>query len=180
MTIAQKLKDAGVPTDLCWRWYMTGQCTWTACVHKHTEDSEYRGQDGKPAEEQKDQENRASAEEYGPVPETKCLNCKEEPQYREKGKVHPYCGITCASEAGKLGEPKQNANLSNNVMIQEEDTTWMGSNCMTMAGISRAEMLEEAFSLGFVARKVPATDAVSVYSKEISDLIQDMGSIFTD
>jgi len=31
------------------------------------------------------------------------LNCKEEPQYREKGKVHPYSGIT----AGALVEPKQ-------------------------------------------------------------------------
>jgi hypothetical protein len=37
------------------------------------------------------------------VPGTKCLNCKEEPQYREKGKVHPYSGIT----AGALVEPKQ-------------------------------------------------------------------------
>lgn len=34
MTIAQKLKDAGVPTDLCW--YTTGQCTWHSCAHKHT------------------------------------------------------------------------------------------------------------------------------------------------
>jgi hypothetical protein len=50
MTIAQKLKDAGVPTDLYWRWYTTGQCPWTVCVHKHSE--EYRGQGVKPAEEQ--------------------------------------------------------------------------------------------------------------------------------
>jgi hypothetical protein len=137
-------------TDLCWRWYMTGQCTWTACK-KHTE--EYRGQGGKPTEEQKDQENRASAEEDGPVTGTKCLNCKEEPQYREKGKVHTYCGITCAAETGALGEPKQNANLSNNSMIQEEDTTWMGSNYMVMAGISPDETWEEAAKLGFVAKQ---------------------------
>ncbi len=84
MTIAQKLRDAGVPTDLCWRWYTTGQCPWTACVHKYYE--EYRGQGGKPAEEQKDHHNRASAEDDGPVPGTKCLNCKEEPQYRQKRK----------------------------------------------------------------------------------------------
>eukprot|EP00001_Collodictyon_triciliatum_P138034 24137_3 len=25
-TIAQKLKDAGVPTDLCWRWFTSGEC----------------------------------------------------------------------------------------------------------------------------------------------------------
>jgi hypothetical protein len=157
---------------------LTGQCTWTACVHKHTE--EYRGQGDKPAEEQKDQENRATAEEDGPMPGTTCLNCKEEPQYREKGKVNPYCGITCASEAGALGGPQQSANLSNNAMIQEEDTTWMGSNYMSMAGISREEMWEEAFSLGFVVRKVSVADTVSVYSKEFSDLLQDMGFIFTD
>jgi hypothetical protein len=116
----------------------------------------------------------------GPVPGTKCLHCKEEPQYREKGKVHPYCGITCATEAGALGEPKQNAKLSNNAMIQEEDTTWMGSNYMAMAGISREEMLEEAAKLGFVANKVSAAGVVSVYSKEFSDFLLDMGFIFTD
>ncbi len=114
------------------------------------------------------------------MPGTKCLNCKEEPQYREKGKVHPYCGITCAAEAGALGETKQNTKQSNNVMIQEEDTTWMGSNYMVMSAISHVEMLEEAFTLGFVASKVSAVDAVSVYSKEFSDLLQDMGFIFTD
>ena len=108
------------------------------------------------------------------------MNCKEEPQYREKGKVHPYCGITCAAEAGALGEPKQNAKLSNNAMIQEEDTTWMGSNYMAMTGISHEEMWEEAATLGFVANKVSAADVVSVYSKEFSDFLQDMGFIFTD
>jgi hypothetical protein len=121
-----------------------------------------------------------SAEEDGPVLGTKCLNCKEEPQYREKGKVHPYCGITCAVEAGALGEPKQNAKLSNNAMIQEEDSAWRGSNYMVMAGISHVEMLEEAFSLGFVASKVSAEDVVSAYSKEFSDLLHDMGFMFTD
>jgi hypothetical protein len=151
MTIAQKLKDTGVPTDLCWRWYTTGQCPWTVCVHKHSE--EYRGQGVKPAEEQKDQENRVSTEEDGPVIGTKCLNCKEEPQYREKRKVHPYCGITCAVEAGALGEPKQNAKLSNNAMIQEEDSAWRDSNYMVMAGISHVEMLEETFILGFVTSR---------------------------
>ena len=63
--------------------------------------------------------------------------------------MHPYCGITCAAEAGFLGEPKQHVKLSNNAMIQEEDTTWMGSNNMAMAGISYVEMLEEAADLGW-------------------------------
>ena len=52
-----------------------------------------------------------------------CLNCKSKPQYREKGKVHPYYGITCAAEVGTVTETKQVVNLSNNAMIQEEDTT---------------------------------------------------------
>jgi hypothetical protein len=77
-TIAQKLKDAGVPTDLCWRWYTTGECRWSSCVHnlRHTE--QYRGQGGKPDEGQK---NEAVAEADGPVPGTKGLNCKKKPQY---------------------------------------------------------------------------------------------------
>ena len=108
------------------------------------------------------------------------MNCKEEPQYREKGKVHPYCGITCATEAGALGGPKQNAKLSNNAMIQEEDTTWMGSNYMAMAGISHVEMLEEAGSLGFVTFTVPTAEGVPVYSKGFSDLLQNMGFISSD
>ena len=82
--------------------------------------------------------------------------------------------------AGALGEPKQNAKLSNNAMIQEDDSAWRGSNYMAMAGISHVEMLEQAFSLGFVASKVSAADVVSVYSKEVSDLLKDMGFLITD
>jgi hypothetical protein len=173
-TIAQKLKDAGVPTDLCWRWFTSGECRLPSCFHKHTE--QYRGQGGK----SDDVHDETVAEADGPVPGTKCLNCKEEPQYREKGKVHPYCGITCAAVAGALGEPKQNAKLSNNAMIQEDDSAWRGSNYMAMAGISHVEMLEQAFSLGFVASKASAADVASVYSKEVSDLLKDMGFLFTD
>ena len=90
------------------------------------------------------------------------------------------CGVTCAAEAGALGEPKQNAKLSNNATIQEEDTTWMGSNYMAMAGISHVEMLEEAGSLGFVACTVLAAEGVPVYSKGLSDLLQNMGFIASD
>jgi hypothetical protein len=121
--------------------------------------------------------NGAVTEVDGPVPGTKCLHCKEEPQYREKGKLHPYCGITCAAEAGALGEPKQDAKLSNNVMIQEEDSSWRGSDYMAMAGISHVEMLQEAFNLGFAANKVDVADVVPVYSKKLSDLLQDLGFI---
>jgi hypothetical protein len=50
VTIAQKLKDAGVPTDLCWRWYTAGECKWhDVCRYKHPE--QYRGQAEKPDEE---------------------------------------------------------------------------------------------------------------------------------
>ena len=39
----------------------------------------------------------------------------------------------------KIGQPKQDVKLSNNAIIQEEDTTWMGSNYMPMAGISHVK-----------------------------------------
>jgi hypothetical protein len=51
---------------------------------------------------------------------------------------------------------------------------------MEMTDISHVEMLEEVFILGFVTNKVSTEDVVSVYSKEFSDLLQDMGFIFTD
>ncbi len=44
--------------------------------------------------------------------------------------------------------------MYNNVMIQEENRTWMGSNYMTLAGISHVEMLEETTSVGFVTGSV--------------------------
>jgi len=178
MTIAQKLKDAGVPTDLCWRWYTTGECKWRdVCRHKHPE--QYRGQAEKPDEEQVDHGNGAVAEKDGPVPGTKCLNCKEEPQYREKGKVYPYCGITCAAEAGALGEPKQETKLSNNAMIEEEDSAWRGSDYMAMAGISHVEMMQQAHSLGFVAVSGPehVEDEGSMYPPGMVELLQSMGFI---
>jgi hypothetical protein len=64
--------------------------------------------------------------------------------------------------------------------IQEDDSAWRDSNYMVMTVISHVEMLEEAFSLGFVASKVSAADVVSVYSKEFRDLLKDMGFLFTD
>jgi hypothetical protein len=122
----------------------------------HTE--QYRGQGGKSDEVHKDE---VVTEEDGPV-----------------------VGITCAMEAGAFDETKQNEKLSNNVMIQEEDTTWRGSNYTTMTGISHVEirlkMLEESSTLGFVTSKVSGVDVVSVYSKEFSDLIQNMGFITTE
>ncbi len=44
----------------------------------------------------------------------------------------------------KIGQSKQDAKPSNNAMIQEEDSSWMGSNYMTFAGISHVEMWEES------------------------------------
>ena len=61
-----------------------------------------------------------------------------------------------------------------------EATTWMGSNFMTMVSISHVEMLEEAGSLGFVACTVLAAEGVPVYSKGLSDLLQNMGFIASD
>jgi hypothetical protein len=65
-------------------------------------------------------------------------------------------------------------------MIQEEDTTWMGSNYMVMAGISHVKMLEETGNLGFVACTVFAAEGIPVYSKGLSDLLQNMGFIVSD
>jgi hypothetical protein len=135
-TIAQKFKDAGVPTDLCWGWYTTGECSWPSCVR---------------------------------------LNCKNEPQYLEEGKVYRYCGITCAAEAETLTESKQLAKLSNNAMIQEEDDTWMDSNYMALAGFSHVEISEAVARLGFVSGPVSPAEVASVYLRELSDL-QTMGS----
>ena len=111
---------------------------------------------------------------------TLCKQCNKKERYHEGGKVHPYCGKTCAEEAigRKIGQPQQNAKLSNNAMIQEEDTSWMGSNYMALAGISHEEMWEEAASLGFVAAPVNAADEGSIYSPGMVDLLQSMGFIF--
>ena len=76
-----------------------------------------------------------------------------------------------------MTEAKQGVKLSNNAMIQEEDTTWMGSNYMAMAGISYVEMLEEAADLGFMACTVPVAKGVPVYSNELNALLQTMGFI---
>ena len=72
----------------------------------------------------------------------------------------------------KIGQPKQDAKLSNNSMIQEEDTTWMGSNYMEMSGISHVEMWEETASLGFVSRSVHASDEGSIYPSGLDDPLQ--------
>ena len=55
----------------------------------------------------------------------------------------------------------------------------MGSNYMAMAGISHVEMLEEAGSLGFLACTVLAEEEAPVYTKGLSDLLQNMGFITT-
>ena len=76
------------------------------------------------------------------------------------------------AEVGTVTETKQVVKLSYNAMIQEEDTTWRGSDYMAMVSISHVEMLEEAGSLGFVA-----ADVTPVYSKGIDVLLQNMGFI---
>ncbi len=49
----------------------------------------------------------------------------------------------------------------------------MGSNYMSMAGISREEMLEETVKLGFVANKVSAAGVVSNLSVHLTSLSRD-------
>jgi hypothetical protein len=58
--------------------------------------------------------------------------------------------------------PKQDAKLSTNAMIQEEDSFWMGFNYMTLAGISYVEMWEESASLGFVDVPLNVADEDSI------------------
>jgi hypothetical protein len=63
-------------------------------------------------------------------------------------------------------------------MIQEEISFWMGSNYMTLAGISHVEMWEETASLGFVTAPVNEADEGSIYSPGILELLQPMGFVF--
>ena len=78
-----------------------------------------------------------------------------------------------------LGEPKQEAKLSNNAMIEEEDSAWAGSDYMAMAGISHVEMMRQAHSLGFVAVPGPeqVEDEGSMYPPGMVELLQSMGFI---
>ena len=78
----------------------------------------------------------------------------------------------------KLGKSKQDAKMSNNAMIQEEDSSFMGSNCMALAGISHVDMWEEAASLGCVAAPVNAAVEGAIYSPGLVELLQPMGFIF--
>ena len=109
-----------------------------------------------------------------------CKQCDQKERYREDGKVHPYCSKTCAKVAigKKIGQPKQDAKLSNNAMVQEEDTDWMCSNYMAMAGISHVEMSEAAAKLGFVAGREPPV--ASVYPAVFMTFLQTMGFIPTE
>ncbi len=87
---------------------------------------------------------------------------KHTEQYRgQGGKSDDVHDETVAEADGALGEPRQNAKLPNNAMVQEDDRPWRGFNYMAMTGISHVEMLGEAFILGFVASKVSVTDVVS-------------------
>jgi hypothetical protein len=91
----------------------------------------------------------------------------------------PAIMLTAEEAIGrKIGAPKQDAKLSNNAIIQEEDSSLMGSNCMALAGISHVEMWEEAASLGFVAAPVNAADEGSIYSPGMVELLQSMWFIF--
>jgi hypothetical protein len=118
----------------------------------------------------------------GPVAGTLCKQCKKKERYREGGKTHPYCGKKCEEEAvgRKIGQSKPDAKLSNNVMIEEEDSAWRGSDYMAMAGISHVEMMKQANRLGFVS--VTGTEHVgdegSMYSPGMVELLQSIGFHF--
>ncbi len=115
----------------------------------------------------------------GPVDGTMCKQCNKKERYREGGKTHPYCRKTCAEEAiGRIiSQPKQDTKLSNNEMIEEEDSAGRDSNCMVMPVISYVEMLQESFSLGFVtvAGTVHEADEGPIYSPSMVDLLRSMG-----
>jgi hypothetical protein len=81
----------------------------------------------------------------------------------------------------KIGQSKPDAKLSNNAMIEEEDSVWRGSDYMLMVGISHVEMMQQTHSLGFVS--VTGTEHVvedegSLYSPGMVDLLQSMGFYF--
>ena len=101
----------------------------------------------------------------------------------EEAKRHEKLRRSKGSSGWDLGNGPEQLRVTTGVIAEQyvmEDTTWMGSNYMTMAGISHVEMLEEAGSLGFVVCTVLAAEGVPVYSKGLSDLLQKMGFIASD
>ena len=101
----------------------------------------------------------------------------------EEAKRHEKLRRSKPSSGWDLGHGPEQLRVTTGVIAEQyvmEDTTWMGSNYMTMTGISHVEMLEEAGSLGFVACTVLAAEGVPVYSKGLSDLLQNMGFIASD
>ena len=67
------------------------------------------------------------------------------------------------SSGWDLGNGPEQLRVNTGVVAEQcvmEDTTWMGSNYMTMAGISHVEMLGESGSLGFVACTVLEAEGV--------------------
>jgi hypothetical protein len=111
-----------------------------------------------------------------------CKQCNKKERYHEGGKTHPYCGKKCAEEdiGRKIGQTKPDSNLSNNVMIEEEDSAWRGSDYMAMACITHVEMMQEAHSLGFlgVAGTEHVEDEGSMYSPGMVELLKSMGFNF--
>ena len=101
----------------------------------------------------------------------------------EEAKRHEKLRRSKGSSGWDLGNGPEQLRVTTGVIAEQfvmEDTTWMGSNYMTMTGISHVEMLEEAGSLGFVDCTVLAAEGVPVYSKGLSDLLQNMRFISSD
>ncbi len=143
--IAQKNENQGKPGNLCYAWERHGECKrGSSCPFSHPD--AYKGTKKAPggagAQPAKTTGPEATAPAVptavptaqvdGPVAGTLCKQWNKKERYREGGKTHPHCGKTCAEEAigRKLGQPKQDAKLSNNAMIEEEDSDGRGSNYM--------------------------------------------------
>ena len=128
--IAQKNVNQGKPGNLCYSWERHGECKrGSSCPFSHPD--AYKGTKKVPggAGAQPAKTTPAvptvvpTTQVDGPVAGTLCKQCNKKERYRG-GKTHPYCGKTCAEEAigRKLGQPKQDTKLSNNTMIEEEDS----------------------------------------------------------
>ncbi len=191
--ITQKNVNQGKPGNLCYGWERHGEYKRGVSFpfsHPDAYKGTKKGPGGAGAQPAKTTGPAATApavptvvptaQADGPVANTLCKQCNKKERYREGGKVHPYCGKSCAEEAigRKIGQPQQDTKLSNNAMIQEEDSSWMGSNYMALAGISHVEMWVEATSLGFVAAPVNAADEGSIYSPGMVELLQSMWVYF--
>ncbi len=110
--IVQKNVNQGKPGNLCYGWERHGECKrGDSCpfLHPHAYKDTKKGPGDAGAQTAKTTGPAVTVptvptpvpttQADGPVTGTLCKQCNKKRRYREGGKVHPYCGKTCAEEA---------------------------------------------------------------------------------